>query len=106
MSRSLCLINPRTDPPSYFSAEFCTASGCAPAALVADVGTATAAAMRPADFEVRQNDENIAPVPNRLDVDQVGLTGKIGRWGRMKSIARTLRERGVIRAKWRNSSVE
>lgn len=53
MSKSLYLINPLADFPSYFSAEVFRAWGFAPATSMADLAIATVAALAPSDFELR-----------------------------------------------------
>jgi hypothetical protein len=62
VSKSLYLINPLADFPSYFSAEVFRAWGFAPATSMADLAIATVAALAPSDFEVRLCDENVSPV--------------------------------------------
>jgi len=59
VAKSLYLINPLADFPSYFSAEVFGAWGFAPATSMADLAIATVAALAPGGFEVRLCDENI-----------------------------------------------
>jgi hypothetical protein len=94
VSKSLYLINPLADFPSYFSAEVFGAWGFAPATSMADLAIATVAALAPDDFEVRLCDENITPVDFDVAADFIGITGKVSQWGRMKSIAAEFRRRG------------
>jgi hypothetical protein len=53
VSKSLYLINPLADFPSYFSAEVFGTWGFAPATSMADLAIATVAALAPGDFEVK-----------------------------------------------------
>jgi hypothetical protein len=94
VSKSLYLINPLADFPSYFSAEVFRAWGFAPATSMADLAIATVAGLAPSDFEVRLCDENVSPVDFDVAVDFIGITGKVSQWGRMKSIAAEFRRRG------------
>ena len=97
MLRSLYLINPRADSPSYYSAEVVSDSGRRkPAALVADLTVATVAAMAPRDFNVRVLDENMDVVNFDDDSDLVGITGRINQWQRMRGIAEEFRRRGKL----------
>ena len=74
MSKSLYLINPLADFPSYFSAEVFRAWGFAPATSMADLAIATVAALAPSDFEVRLCDENVSPVDFDVAADFIGIT--------------------------------
>ena len=94
MSRSLYLINPAADFPTYYGAEVYAGRGYRPAVGLADLVVPTLAAMVPDDFGVHLCDEHIEPVDFDLDVDYVGITGKISQWGRTKSIAAAFRRRG------------
>jgi radical SAM superfamily enzyme YgiQ (UPF0313 family) len=94
VSKSLYLINPLADFPSYFSAEVFRAWGFAPATSMADLAIATVAALAPSDFELRLCDENVSPVDFDVAADFIGITGKVSQWGRMKSIAAEFRRRG------------
>ena len=96
MAKSIYLINPRADFPTYYGAEVYAGRGYAPAAFLADLVVPTLAAMLPSDFEVRLCDEHLEPVDFGAQVDYVGITGKVSQWGRMKAIAREFRRRGVI----------
>jgi len=94
VSKSIYLINPLADFPSYFSAEVFAAWGFAPATSMADLAIATVAALAPGDFAVRLCDENVSPIDFDAAVDFIGITGKVSQWGRMKSIADEFRRRG------------
>lgn len=91
---SIYLINPRADFPTYYGAEAYSGRGYAPAVFLADLVVPTLAAMLPADFHVEICDEHLEPVDYDLDVDYVGITGKISQWGRTKAIAGEFRRRG------------
>ena len=93
--KTIYLINPLADSPSYFSMEVFGAWGFAPATSMADLAIATVAALAARDFEVRLCDENISPIDFDAAVDFVGITGKVSQWGRMKSIAQEFRRRGI-----------
>ena len=88
MAKSIYLINPRADFPTYYGAEVYAGRGYAPAAFLADLVVPTLAAMLPPDFDVRLCDEHLEPVDFGAQVDYVGITGKVSQWGRMKAIAR------------------
>lgn len=95
MSKSIYLINPLADFPSYFSAEVFGGWGFAPAASMADLAIATVASLASRDLEVQLCDENISRIDFEANVDFVGITGKVSQWGRMKSIAEEFRRRGI-----------
>ncbi|MBN1995559.1 MAG: radical SAM protein [Anaerolineae bacterium] len=94
MSKSIYLINPRADFPSYYSAEIYTHFGLSPVAYTADLAIATVAALVPADFEVTLCDEQITPVNLNHPADYVGLTGKSSQVGRMIELAQHFQQRG------------
>ena len=94
MQRSLYLVNPRADWPSYYGAEVVgDSSRRKPAALVADLTVATVAAMAPEGFKIKIVDESIHAVNFDDDCDFVGITGKINQWQRMRAIAEEFRKR-------------
>jgi hypothetical protein len=94
MSKSIYLINPKADFPSYYSAEIHTHLGLNPVAYVADLAIATVAALAPADFDITLCDEQITPVDLDSPADYVGLTGKGSQVGRMLALAQHFRRRG------------
>jgi len=94
MSRSLYLINPRSEAPSYFGAEVFEHWGYAPAQGIADLALPTVAALAPESVEVSLCDEYIQPVDFEIDVDYVGLTGKVTQARRMIEVADEFRRRG------------
>jgi hypothetical protein len=93
-AKSLYLINPVADMPSYFSAEVFAARGLPPAIATADLAIATVAAMAPDDFSIELCDEHATPVNFDSTADFIGITGKVSQWGRMKAIADEFRRRG------------
>lgn len=93
MSRSIYIINPRTDFPSYFGAEVFAGRGLKPATLIADLSIATLAAFVPEDYRLQLCDENLEPVDLETDAEVVAITGKISQFGRMQWLAKEFRER-------------
>ncbi len=94
MTRSIYLVNPAADFPTYYGAEVYAGRGYEPAVFLADLVVPTLAAMVPRDMHVEICDEHLEPVDFDLDVDFVGITGKISQWGRTKAIAAEFRRRG------------
>lgn len=95
MGKSIYLVNPAADFPSYWTSEVYQARGLEPAVIIADLAIATVAAFVPSDFVVKLCDECMSPINFDIGTDFVGITGKVSQWGRMKAIARRFRERGV-----------
>ena len=94
MSRSIYLINPSTEGSSYYGADFFAAANLTPGCGVADLATATVAALAPPDFDVRICDQHVMPVDFDTDADYIGLTGKSTQATRMISLAKQFRARG------------
>lgn len=94
MARSLYLINPKPASPSYFGAEAFGHHGYPPAQAIADLATATVAALAPPDWRVTICEEYVEPIDFEADVDFVGLTGKVIQGDRMREIAAAFRARG------------
>lgn len=94
MTRSLYLINPAADFPTYYGAEVYAGRGYKPAVGLSDLVIPTLAAMVPEEIALTICDEHLEAVDYNLDVDVVGITGKISQWGRTKSIAAAFRRRG------------
>jgi hypothetical protein len=90
MSKSIYLINPRSDFPTYFGGEVFGVSGFDPAVLMADLATPTVAALAPPDFDVRICDEHLSPV-ELAEADFVCITGKITQHTRMVALAEEFR---------------
>lgn len=95
MKKSIYLINPNPNSPSYYGGEVFKQMGCENGVLIADLVTTTVAAMVPEDFEVYLCDEYISDVDFCKDVDYVGLTGRVDQKDRMIEIAKEFRRRGV-----------
>src|ERR1044072_5410834 len=94
MRPSIYLINPLADFPTYFNAENYVARGYRRATQMGDLAIPTLAALCPPDFDVRLCDQNIDDVDYDLEVDYVGITGKITQFGHMVAIASEFRRRG------------
>ena len=95
MGRSIYVINPRCDCPSYYTMDIFERCGYAPAILVADLTIVTLAAMAPADFDIKLCEEAIEPIDLNLRPDFVAITGKISQWNRARQIADYFRAQGV-----------
>jgi hypothetical protein len=96
MSKSIYIINPKCDFPNYYTADVCAANDLTPAILVADLAIVTLAAMAPDDFTVRICDEYVEDADLSARPDFVLITGKVSQWGRMKRLAATFRQAGVM----------
>jgi hypothetical protein len=94
MAPSLYLVNPASDFATYFSAEVLVASGLPAGAIMADLATATLAALAPADFGIDICDENVSTIDYDHSADWVGITGKVNQRQRMQAIAGEFRRRG------------
>ena len=79
MGKSIYIVNPAADMPSYFSAEVLSARGLAPGVSTADVSIALVAALVPAGFgfDIALCDENVTPVDFDHSAHYVGITGKV-----------------------------
>src|SRR5215813_15139027 len=94
MSKTIYLINPANDYPSYYGLEVFAGWGVKPAVNTADLATVTLAAMFPEDFNVSLCEEHITPVDFDSPADYVGITGKISQRNRMIALAGEFRRRG------------
>jgi hypothetical protein len=94
MKRTLYLVNPAADYPSYFNAEAVTVASGRPTANVLALALPTVAALAPADLEITLCDENVQTVDFTVDADFVGLTGMVSQWRRMQELAVEFRRRG------------
>jgi len=94
MSRSLYLINPRPENPSYFGAEAFNQWGYDPAQAIADLATSTVAALAPADWTVSICEESVEPIDWDTEADFIGLTGKVIQGERINQVADSFRRRG------------
>ncbi len=93
--RSLYLINPASDFPTYFGGEVFAGRGLSPATLIADLALPTVAALAAPHLRVAVCDEVVEPIDFGAGPDYVGLTGKVSQRARMIAIAREFRRRGV-----------
>ena len=94
ISKSLYLINPRSESPSYYGGEVFGHWGFTNAQGIADLATVTVAALAPEDWDVRVCDEFIEPVDFDSPADYIGITGKITQGSRMIALADEFRRRG------------
>ncbi|MCP5014222.1 MAG: B12-binding domain-containing radical SAM protein [Ketobacter sp.] len=94
MSKSIYLINPSPDMPSYYSTDVLTHLGFDPMAFIADLAITTVAALVPADFDVEICDQYVSMVKLDYPADFVGITGKISQVGNMIKLAQEFRRRG------------
>ncbi|MDP5191497.1 radical SAM protein, partial [Rheinheimera baltica] len=95
MSKSIYLINPNPNSPSYYGGEIIKEMGYKKGVLIADLVIPTVAAFVPKDFTVTLCDEYITDIDFDLDVDYVGITGRVDQKNRMIEIAKEFRQRGV-----------
>lgn len=96
MTKSIYLINPQSDFPTYYGAEVYAAKGFKPATQVADLAIATVAAMACEHLDVALCDQNISPVDLDTDADFIGITGKVTQWGQMAELTKAFRKRGKV----------
>lgn len=94
MALSLYLVNPAADFPTYYGAEILAGSGMTAGAAMADLATATVAALAPADADITICDEAVAPVDFDHPAEWIALTGKSSQRQRMIAIATEFRRRG------------
>lgn len=94
MSKSIYIVNPAADAPSYYGAEMARGWGLQPATTIADLAAPTLAALVPEGFDIHLCDEHVDTVDLDLDVDYVALTGKVSQRLRMLELAAEFRRRG------------
>jgi hypothetical protein len=94
--KSIYLINPASDFPTYYGGESFAGRGFRPAVFSADLTIATVAGMVPRDFGVTLCDESISPIDFNSPADYIGITGKINQRSRMIAIAQEFRKRGKV----------
>jgi hypothetical protein len=94
MPSSIYLINPAADFPTYLGAEVLAAAAMPPGIMMADLASATVAALAPPDFEISICDESISPVDYDHPADWIAITGKVSQRQRMVAIADEFRRRG------------
>ncbi|MGJ0392793.1 MAG: radical SAM protein [Methylocystis sp.] len=91
---SIYLVNPAGDFPTYFGGEVLGASGAPGGVMMADLASATVAALAPRDFDISICDETISPVDYDHPADWIAITGKVSQRQRMIAIADEFRRRG------------
>lgn len=96
MAKSIYLINPNPQRPSYYGGEVFSETGGERGVLIADLSTPTIAALVPDDFEVSLCDEYISDIDFEKKVDFVGITGRVDQKERMIEVAAEFQRRGVI----------
>jgi hypothetical protein len=94
IAKGLYLVNPRSELPGYYGAEVFEQWGFAPTVGIADLATATVAALAPPDWPVAICEEHVGPIDFDTDAPFVGITGKITQAGRMIEVADEFRRRG------------
>ncbi len=94
MGKSIYLINPKPDTPSYYGAECIAGWGLPPTVSMADLALPSVAALAPPDFDIILCEERVQPVQYDLPVDYVAITGKAGQGRRMATLAEAFRKRG------------
>ncbi len=92
--RSLYLINPKSESPTYFGAEAFAHFGLPPAQGIADLAVTTVAAMVPENWQVTICEEWVDEVDLDVEADFIGITGKITQGSRMLELADEFRRRG------------
>jgi len=96
MSKSIYIVNPRSDFPTYFTNEVYLSNGFNPNTLIADLAIPTLAALAPEGFHTELCDENIFPIDFDSKADFIAITGKITQSLRMISLAKEFRRRGKV----------
>lgn len=96
MSKSIYLINPAADFPTYYGAEAVERWGFGPAMSVADLATTTVAALAPSGFAVELCENYVSRVDYETTADFVAITGKVGQWQTARGIAQEFRRRGKV----------
>ena len=96
VSKSIYLINPLADFPSYFSAEVFEAWALHLLPRWPTSRLRRLPPWHPAILRFGFATRTSPPIDFDAAVDFVGITGKVSQWGRMKSIAEEFRRRGVI----------
>ncbi len=94
MTKSICLINPKTASPNYSGSEFMNFPGQKPVAALSNLTLTTLAAMIPKDFHVTICDEYISLADFEDNADYIGITGTSIQWERMKTLASAFRNMG------------
>src|SRR5262245_31892536 len=95
MSKSLYVVNPRNDFPSFYTLDALAAGGLR-LQHYGDLSITTVAMFAPADFTVTLCDESVTPADLNTACDFVAITGKAGQVYRMLSLGRQFRKRGKV----------
>lgn len=96
MERSIYLINPREDAPSYYSLDVLEGWNIVRAVSLADLTMPTVAAMIPSDWNVTIADERLRRVDLDTPAAVVGVTGKVSQRDRMIELSAAFRARGKL----------
>src|SRR5262245_19059800 len=96
MDRSIYLINPSENGPSYHGLEVFEAWKIARLVSLADLSTTTVAGLVPSNWNVAICDERIHPVNFHAAASVIGITGKSSQRDRMIELAGEFRRRGKI----------
>ena len=94
--KTLYLINPRPDFPTYFAADYFEAAGSPSVAQIADLAIPSLATMASPYLDVTLCDELVTPVDAARGCDIVGITGKISQYRGMVKWASHFRREGKI----------
>jgi len=95
VSKSLYIVNPRNDFPSFYTLDTLASQGLQ-LQHYGDLAITTVAALAPPEFSVSLCDESVSPVNLDTPCDYVALTGKAGQIYRMLSLGRQFRKRGKV----------
>ena len=95
MSKSLYVVNPRNDFPSFYTLDALAADGLR-LQHYGDLAITTVAMFAPEDFSVTLCDESVTPADLDTSCDFVAITGKAGQIYRMLSLGRKYRKRGKV----------
>jgi hypothetical protein len=94
--KTLYLINPKPDFPTYFAADYFAEAGLPAVALIADLAIPSLATMAGPYLNVTLCDELIQPVDTETAWDIVGITGKISQYQNMIRWAAHFRGAGKL----------
>jgi radical SAM superfamily enzyme YgiQ (UPF0313 family) len=95
MSKSLYVVNPRNDFPSFYTLDALAEDGLR-LQHYGDLAITTVAMFAPDDFSVTLCDESVTPANLDTPCDFVALTGKAGQIYRMLTLGRKFRKRGKV----------
>ena len=95
MSKTLYVVNPRNDFPSFYTLDALASQGLR-IQHYGDLSITTVAMLAPPDFSVSLCDESVAPADLDTECTFVAITGKAGQIYRMLSLGRHYRRRGKV----------